>query len=79
MRGVFNQDSARNVPNYYSVYLGSTNNSFIVSLENKLLDVHRRNSPHCKIDQQQVHIRIEENSLHRYHYQQALHHQHLLQ
>ena len=36
MRGVFNQDSARNVPNYYSVYLGSTNNSFIVSLENLL-------------------------------------------
>ena len=46
MRGLFCQDSYRNVTDYYSARVGSTNNSFIVSLENQLLDVHRRNSPH---------------------------------
>lgn len=64
MRGVFCQDSYRNVTEYYSARVGSTNNSLIVSLENLLQHEHRRDRTHRKIDQQQVRTLHRDNSLH---------------
>lgn len=46
MLGLFIESSDRNVPDYYYANLGSTNNSFIVSLENQLLYDHQRDRTH---------------------------------
>ena len=61
---LFYQDSNRNYTDYYTVNLGSTNNSFTVSLENLLQHEHRRDRTHRKIDQQQVRTLHRDNSLH---------------